>query len=114
MKWVSLVDEAEVVGAARGADGVDGAAHGARRVDVAARGIGRIDGAARGVGVGDRAAHGEGRMASGGGEAARGASNSVRRGAWGEWVLGSDSGRESRSVGGQEPARGNTSSSKTT
>jgi hypothetical protein len=46
--------------------------------------------------------------------AARGASNGARRGAWEEGVLGSDSRRESRSVGGEESARGNTFSSKTT
>jgi hypothetical protein len=70
------------------------------------------------------AAHGVGRIASGGvdadgvasedGEAARGAGNVARRGARGGRVLGSDSSRESRSVGGKEAARGNTSSSKTT
>jgi hypothetical protein len=63
----------------------------------AARGAGGVDGVARE-----------------GGEAARGAGNGARRGAWEGWVLGSNSRRESRSVGGEEPARGNTSSSKTT
>ena len=47
-----------------------------------------------------------------GSEAARGTGNGVRRCAWGEQVLRSDSRRESRLVGGEEPARGNTSSSK--
>jgi hypothetical protein len=47
-------------------------------------------------------------------EAARGAGNSARRGTWEEGEIGSDSRRESRSMGGEGPARGNTSSSKTT
>jgi hypothetical protein len=49
-----------------------------------------------------------------GGEATRGAGNDARRGAWEGWLLESDSTRESRSVGGEELARGNTSLSKTT
>jgi hypothetical protein len=82
-----------------------------------------IDGAARGVGTIDRAARGAGRSASGGvgaargacgvDGAARGASNGARRGAWGGWVIGSYSRRESRSMGGEDPARGNISLSKT-
>jgi hypothetical protein len=44
----------------------------------------------------------------------RGAGNGTKRGAGGEGVIGSNSRRESRSVGGEEPARGNMSSSKTT
>jgi hypothetical protein len=86
-------------------------------------GTGRINGAARGVGIGHVAAHGAGRIASRGikadgaaredGEGVRGAGNGARRGVRGEQVLGSDSRRESRSMGGEEAARGNTSSSKT-
>jgi hypothetical protein len=64
---------------------------------VAARGAGGVDGAVRE-----------------GGDAARGAGNGARRGTWEGGVLGSNSRRESRSGGGDEPARGNTSSSKTT
>jgi hypothetical protein len=78
------------------------------------RGAGRVDGAARGAGRVDGAACGAGRSVSGGVEAVRGAGNGVRRGAWGGGVTGSESRRESRSAGGEEPARGNTSSSKTT
>jgi hypothetical protein len=76
-------------------------------VDGAARGVG---GAARGAGVTDGAARGASRCV----EAARGASNGAKRGAWEEGKTGSDSRRKSRSVGGEVPARGNTSSSKTT
>jgi hypothetical protein len=77
--------------AMRGAVGVVGATRGAGKR--ASRGVG-VDGAARGRG--------------------RGAGIGARRGAGGEGVIGSDSRRESRSVGGEEPARGNMSSSKTT
>jgi hypothetical protein len=80
---------------------VDGAARGAGVVDGVARGAGRIDGAPK-------------EIVSGGVVAARGAGNGARRGAGGGGGIGSDSRRESRSVGGVEPARGNTSSSKTT
>jgi hypothetical protein len=83
---------------------VDGAAHGTRGLDGAACGAGRVDGAARGAGRG----------ASGGVEATCGAGNDARRGAWGGGVTGSYSRRELRSMGGEEPTRGNTSSSKTT
>jgi hypothetical protein len=62
----------------------------------------------------DGAARGAGRGMSEGVVAVRGASNGARRGTWGGGETGSDSRRESRSVGGEEPARGNTSSSKTT
>jgi hypothetical protein len=123
-KRVPLVDEAKVDEGAWGAGGVDVVVRGAGRVDVATRDAGKADGAMRGVGADDGAVCGAGRMASGGveadgaaregGEPALGASNGARRGAWGERVLGSDSRRKSRSVGGEEPARGNTSSSKTT
>jgi hypothetical protein len=97
------------------------AAHGAGRVDGAARGTGRINRVARGAGrrasVGVKATcgrHGVVRAAQEGGEAARGVGNIARRGALVGGVLGSDSRRESRSVGGEKPARGNTSSPKTT
>jgi hypothetical protein len=101
VKRVPLVDGARVAGAARGAGRVDEAARGARKrasggVE-ATCGTGEVDGAVRE-----------------GGEATRGAGNGARQGAWEGWVLGSDSRRESRSVGGEEPARGNTSSTKTT
>jgi hypothetical protein len=86
---------------------------GAGEVDGAARGAGVVDGAARGAGVIDRAARGARIGASRVIEAARGAGNGIRRGAL-EEETGSDSRRESRSVGGEGPARGNTSSSKTT
>jgi hypothetical protein len=80
--------------------GVDGAARGADRIDGATRGAGGVDGAARGA---------EEVVV-----AARGAGNGARRGAGGGGGIGSNSRRESRSVGGVEPARGNTSSSKMT
>jgi hypothetical protein len=113
-KRVPLIEGAEVVGvggAARGAGGIGGVARGASRVDGATRGADRhasggveatcgmdgVDGAARECG-----------------EAAQGAGKGARRGAWEGWVLRSDSRRESRSVGGEETARRNTSSSKTT
>jgi hypothetical protein len=86
-KQVPLVDGAGVAGVVRGAGGVD----------VAARGTGGVDVATRE-----------------GGDATRGAGNGARRGTWEGGVLGSDSRRESRSGGGDEPTRGNTSSSKTT
>jgi hypothetical protein len=57
------------------------------------------------------------RGASGGVETARGAGNDARRGTWGGGVIGLDSSRESRSVGRELPdlpARGKTSSLKTT
>jgi hypothetical protein len=73
-----------------------------------------VDGAARSAGRVNEAACRARRGASGGVEAARGAGNGARRGAWGGGVIGSDSNRESRSMGGEEPTRGNTSSSKTT
>jgi hypothetical protein len=73
-------------------------------VDGAACGTSVIDGATRGVGIG----------ASRSVETARGAGNGARRGAWEEGETRSDSRRESRSVGGEGPARGNTSSSNTT
>jgi hypothetical protein len=120
-KRVLLVDEAGVAGAVRGAGGVDGAARGAGEVDRATRGVGIDDGAARGAG---RSASGCVEAACGtsgvdgatreGGEAARGMGNGASRGAWEGWVLRSDSRRKSRSVGGEEPAMGNTSSLKTT
>jgi hypothetical protein len=50
---------------------------------------------------------------SGGGEAAHCTGNSARQGAWGGGGTRSDSRRESRLVGGEERARGNTSSLKT-
>jgi hypothetical protein len=118
-KRVPLVEGAEVVG-------VDGAACGAGRVGGVARGASgvgasRVDGAARGA---DRHASGgvEATCGMDGvdgaarecGEAAQGAGKGARRGAWEGWVLRSDSRRESRSLGGEETARGNTSSSKTT
>jgi hypothetical protein len=84
--------------------GVGGAAHGAGGVGGAARGAGVVEGAARGAGIG----------ASRDVEDARGAGNGARRGAWEEGETESDSRRESRSVGGEGPARGNTFSSKTT
>jgi hypothetical protein len=93
------VDGPGVGEAARSAGAGDGAARGASRS--ASRGIE----AACGTGRVNEAAHEDG-------EAARGVDNGARRGAWEGWVLGSDSKRESRSVGGEEPARGNTSSSK--
>jgi hypothetical protein len=73
-------------------------------VDKAARGAGVVDGAERGTGI----------SVSHGGEATRGAGNGARRGTWEEGETGLDSRRESRSVGGEGPARGNTSSSKMT
>jgi hypothetical protein len=73
-----------------------------------------VDGAARGASVIDGAACGTGIGASRGVEATQGAGNGVRWGAWEVVGTGSDSRRESRSVGGEGPARGNTSSSKTT
>jgi hypothetical protein len=79
---------------------VDEAARGADRDDGAAGVAGKVDGATRG--------------ASGGVEATRGVGNDAWQGTWGGGVTGSDSRRESRSVGGEEPARGNISSSKTT
>jgi hypothetical protein len=115
------VDGAEVDGALRGAGRVSGAARGAGGVDVAARGAGRINGVAHGAvrrasGVVEAACgrHGIVGAARVGGGAARGVGKGARRGAWEGRVLGSDSMRESRSVGGEEPTRGNTSSSKTT
>jgi hypothetical protein len=110
-KRCPLVGWAGVAGAARGAGGVDGAARGAGGVDGAARGAGRR--ASRGV----EATCGTGGVAEaarGCGEAARGVGTGARRGALEGWVCGSDSRRESRLMGGEEPARGNTSSSKTT
>jgi hypothetical protein len=86
------------------AEGVDGATHGA----------GGVGGAARGAGVVDEAACGPGIGASHGVEAARGAGNGARRGTWEEGDTESNSRRELRSVGGEGPAKGNTSSSKTT
>ena len=80
---------------------------------MAACGAGEVDGAARVAGVVNGAARGAGRGTSGGIEAAHGAGNAARRGTWGGGEIGLDSTRESRSVGGEEPARGNTSSSKT-
>jgi hypothetical protein len=92
------------VGSAKRAVGVDGAAHGAGGIGEAARGVGVVGGAARGAEIG----------ASRGVEVAWGAGNGARQGTWEEGETGSDSRRESRSVGGEGPARGNTSSSKTT
>jgi hypothetical protein len=89
---------------------VDWVARGARAVDGAARGLGAVDGAACGAGMVNGAARGVGRGASGGIEAARGVGNGASEGAWGGGVIESNSRRESRSVGGEEPARGNTSS----
>jgi hypothetical protein len=83
-----------VGGASRSASGGVGTARGACGVNGAARGMGR--------------------GAHGGVEVACDVGNNARRGAWGGGVIRSDSRRESRSVGGEEPARGNTSSSKTT
>jgi hypothetical protein len=89
----------------------DVAVRGAGRVNVAACGAGRrASGGVEGTGD-ERGIVGAARE---GGEAARGAGNSARRGAVEGWVLGSDSRRGSRSVGGEELARGYTSSSKTT
>jgi hypothetical protein len=103
VKRVTLVDRT-----ARGTGIIDGAARGMSRSASggvgAARGAGGVDGATRGMGRGARR----------GVEVARGAGNGARRGTWGGGVIGSDSRRESRSMGGEEPARGNTSSSKTT
>ena len=79
-----------------------------------------VDGAARGTGVVGGATHGAGvtngatRGVEIGVEAARGAGNGARWGAYEDGETGSDSRRESRSVGREGPARGNTSSSKTT
>jgi hypothetical protein len=67
-----------------------------RRVDGATRGAGRIDRAARGAGRVDGAARGTEEVVV----AARGAGNGARRGAGGGGGVGSDSRRESRSVGG--------------
>jgi hypothetical protein len=68
----------------------------------------------RGAGRDDGAAGGAETSANGGVVAARGAGNGARRGTGGGGgVTRSDSRRESRSVGEVEPARGNTSSSKT-
>jgi hypothetical protein len=103
-----------VDGAVRGVGGVDRAARGLGVVDGATRGAGRVDGATRGIGAGDRAACGTSGfdgVAREGCEGARGTGSGVRRGGM---VLGSDPRRESRSVGGEEPARGNTASSKMT
>jgi hypothetical protein len=97
-----------------GAGMVDEAARGTGGVDGATRGASGVNGATCGAGGVDVAARGTGRGTSGGVEVARGAGNSARRGAWGGGGTGLDSRRESRSVGGEEPARRNTSSSKTT
>jgi hypothetical protein len=93
---------------------VDGAMRGAGVDDGAARGAGVIDGAARGTCVVDGATRGVGICTSRGVEAARGVANGARRGTLGEGETRSDSRRDSRLVGGEGPARGNTSSSKTT
>jgi hypothetical protein len=110
---VGLAKRVGVDGAARGAGMVDGATRGIGVVDGAARDVGGVDGATRGAGGVDGAARGVEEVMSGGVVAARGAGNGARRGAGGGGI-GSDSRRESRSVGGVEPARGNTSSSKMT
>jgi hypothetical protein len=81
---------------------------------VAARGADGVDGATRGAGGVDRAARGAEEVVCGGVVATRGAGKGASRGTGGGRGIGSDSRRESRSVGGVEPARGNTSSSKTT
>jgi hypothetical protein len=103
-KRVPLVDRAKVAGAARGIGRVDGATRGAGEVDMAARGAGGVDRAACGTDRVDGAARGAGRRVSGGvettcgrhgvvgavqegGEAAQGAGNGARRGAWEGWVL---------------------------
>jgi hypothetical protein len=95
-------------------NGIGRAACGASVVDGAAHGTGVVNGAACGTGGVGEAACGAGRGTSGGIEVAHGAGNSARRGAWGGGEIGLDSTRESRSMGGEELARGNTSSSKTT
>jgi hypothetical protein len=93
----------ERAGSTKRAALVDGATHDARGVDVATRGAGR----------GVEAARGADRGASEGVKAARGAGYDTRWGAWGGGGTRSDSRRELRSVDGEEPGRGNTSSSKT-
>jgi hypothetical protein len=87
-KRVPLVKGVGVAGAVRGAGGVSVAMCGAGGVDMAACGVDEVNEAMRGAGMVDRAGEG--------------------------WAPGSDSRRESRSVGGEEPTRGNTSSSKMT
>ena len=89
---------------ANGAGVVVGTAWGAGMVDGATRGTGRVNGAVRGAGI----------SANRGMEAACGAGNDGWWGTWGGGVTRSDSRRESRSVGGEEPSRENISSSKKT
>jgi hypothetical protein len=103
-------------GASDGATPSEGEDDGAALVDGGTRGVGEGDGAACGAGgvayatrEGDEVVHGVGRGASGGVWATRGTVRGDRGGG-----IGSKSRRESRSVGEAKPARGKTSSSKTT
>jgi hypothetical protein len=111
-KRVALIDRAT-----HGVGAINGATRGAGMIENTTRGVGRSAsggvGAMHGAGGVVGASRGMERGARGGVETARGTGNGARQGAWGGGVIRSESRRESRSVGGEEPARENTSSSKT-